>query len=325
MALLNPATTLPTSSRDAQELFDERYNATQILAKPQTWVDELGESLTTPALETKYPMSMLALKFREAKTLEGGFEVIGEKDCDLTVAEYQAGVEIELAKLMTNTFSARRWVEAAATMVLAEQQFKLKMIADALVANAAGACGWDDLSLFNDSHLCNPKDSTSSTFDNLQASAKNCVDLANIEAEITAMAEVLDVNGDPLGVTATHIAVPRQKFQGLKNLLKQDFVPSAAGTATMRNPYNDAGLTVVCIDQLTDNNDWYLFDMNLIAKGAPPWVIARFEPGGEYGIRHWDMSNSDACRRKSTVAVSNHILYGYKFLFPHAIRKVAGA
>jgi hypothetical protein len=119
--------------------------------------------------------------------------------------------------------------------------------------------------------------------------------------------------------------VPRQKFQGLKNLLKQDFVPSAAGTATMRNPYNDAGLVVFCIDQLTDANDWYLFDMNLIAKGVPPWVIAKFAASGEYGLRHWDMSNSDQCRKKSTLAVSAHILYGYKFLFPHGIRKVAGA
>jgi hypothetical protein len=326
MALLNPATTLPSSSRDAQELFDERFNAAQLLATPQTWVSELGEVHATSALETKYPMSMLALKFREAKTMEGSFEVIGEKDCDLTVAEYQAGVEIELAKVTSNTFAAKRWTDAASGFVAAEQQFMLKMVADALVANTAGACGWDDLALFHDTHLSNPKDSGSSTFDNLQASAKNVADLANLEAEITLMSTgVLDVNGDLLGVMPTHIGVPPAKFQALKNLLKQDFVPSAAGTATMRNPYTDAGLTVVVMNQLTDVNDWYLFDMNLIAKGAPPWVVAKFAAGGEFGIRHWDMSNSDACRRKSTLAVSYHVMYGYKFLFPHAVRKVVGA
>src|SRR3990167_2994492 len=311
MALLNPAATLPSTSRDAQELFDERFNAAQMLATGQTWVDELGESYTAAALETKYPLSILALKFREAKTLEGGFETIGEKDCTLTVAEYQAGVEIELAKIRSNAFAVKRWTDAAQSMVAAEQQFKLKLIADALVANTAGACGWDDLALFHDSHLSNAKDSDSTTFDNLQASVKDVVSLTNLEAEITLMANgVLDVNGDLLGVMPTHIGVPPAKFQGLKNLLKQDFVPSAAGTATMRNPYNDAGLTVVCMNQLTDADDWYLFDMNLISKGVPPWVVDKFDGGSEFGIRHWDMSNSDACRKKSTLAVSYQILYG---------------
>lgn len=328
MALLNPAATLPTSSRDAQELFDERFNAAQLLVQPQTWVSELGEEHSTPALETKYPMSVLALKFAEAKN-EGTFKTIAEKDCDLTVAEYREGVEIELVKLCSNSFAAKRWMDAAAAFVQAEQMFKLKLIADALVANAAGACGWDDLALFHDSHLSNPKDPNSSTFDNLQASAKDVADIAKLEEEITLMAEVLDINGDPLGVMPTHIGVPRQKFQKLKNLLKQDFIPSTAGTATMRNPYNDAGLTVVRMDQLTDNNDWYLFDMNMISMGVPPWIVAKLAlPGagfGELGVRHWDMSNSDDCRRKGTVAVSQHIFYGYKFLYPHAVRKVAGA
>src|SRR5688572_24588055 len=104
MALLNPAATLPTSSRDARELWDERYNAAQLLTQPQTWVSELGEEHSTPALETKYPMSVLGLKFTEAKTAESTFKTIGEKECTLTVAEYREGIEIELLKLMTNTF-----------------------------------------------------------------------------------------------------------------------------------------------------------------------------------------------------------------------------
>ncbi len=329
MALLNPAATLPSSSRDAREVFDERYNAAQLLAEPQTWASELGEEHAAPALETKYPMSVLALKFTETKASEGKFKTIGEKECTLTTAEYDEGVEVELIKLCSNVFHAKRWADAPAAFLQAERQFKLKLIADALVANAAGACGWDDLALFHDSHLCNPKDADSSTFDNLQATAKDCSDITKLEEEITLMSDVLDINGDRLGVMPTHIGVPTRKFQKMKNTLKQDFIPSAAGTATIRNPYNDAGLTVVRMDQLTDNDDWYLFDMNLISKNVPPWILAKLAlPGpdfGDLGIRHWDMSNSDSCRRKGTVAVSQHIYYGYKFLYPHAIRKIAGA
>jgi hypothetical protein len=327
MALLNPATVLPTSSQDALEIWDERYNAALLMAQPQTWVEELGEVATTPALSTKYPMSFLALKFQEAKAFEGRFKTIGEKDVELTVAEYQEGVEIELIKVITNTFSAKRWADSPALFVQGESMFKLKTIADALVANTA-LCAWDDLALFHDAHLCNPKDAGSATFDNLQASTKDVAVIADLEGEITAMAEVLDINGDPLGVMPTHIGVPRQKFQKLKNLLKQDFIPSAAGTATMRNPYNDAGLTVVRMDQLTDADDWYLFDANLIARAVPPWTLTKLALQGagfdSLSLRRWD-ENSDHFKKTGKIAVSQSIYYGSKFLFPHAVRKVAGA
>jgi hypothetical protein len=329
MALLNPATTLPTSSRDAQEIYDERMNAAQLLSVPATWVSELGEDYPTPALETKYPMSVLGLKFTEAKGSDTNFRTIGEKECTLTVAEYKEGVEVELLKLMTNSFVAKRWMDAPAGFVQAEQVFKLKMIATALVANTE-LCGWDDLALFHDSHLCNPKDPNSSTFDNYQATTKAVEDMADLEEEITLMAEVLDINGDRLGVMPTHIGVPPQKFQKLKNVLKQDFIPNAGGTATMRNPYNDAGLTVVKMDQIAaDADDFYLFDMNLISKSVAPWIVAKLalQAAGfdKLGVRHWDMDNSDSCRAKSTIAVSHHVYYGFKFLYPHAIRKVLGA
>lgn len=328
MAKLDPQTLLPTSSQDALRIFDERYIAALGLAAPQTWVSQLGEVGTTPALSTKYPMSMLALKF--AETIDGGgrFKQIGEKDVELTVAEYDEGVETDLIKVCSNAISARRWAEAPARLVQAEEMFKLKTIADALVANTE-TCGWDGLALFHDSHLCNPKDANSATFDNLQASAKDVADVANIEAEITLMLETLDENGDILGVTPDTIAVPRQKWQKLRNLLKQDFIPNAAGTATMRNPYNDSGLQVVRIDHLTDVNDWYLFDSKMIAGGVVPWTLNKLAlPHPDFdslGLRRWEPSNSDYARRKGVVAVSQHIYYGFKFLFPHAVRKIAGA
>lgn len=331
MALLNPATTLPASSQDALEIFDERYLAALRAANHQTWLSELGDVHDTAALSTHYPMSFLALKFQETKALAGRFKRIGEKEVELTVAEYDDGVEIELLKLATNVYSARKWNDVPAEMMHAEEQFKLKLIADALGANTA-ACGWDDLALFHDSHLANPDDASKGTFDNLQATTKDVADLANLAAEITAGAEVLDTNGDPLGVEFDTIIVPRQKGQLLKNLLKQDFVPSTttpgAGTTTMRNPYFSSGINVVVANQLTDNNDWYLVDSKLIRQ-IPPWVVAKLNIANPafdaLGLRRWTPENSDDCRRKGTVAVSKHIYYGSKFLFPHAIRKVAGA
>lgn len=329
MALLNPATLLPSSSQDALEMWDERFTAAQLLAAPQTWVDELGEVHAVPALSTKYPMAFLALKFLENKAREGRFRTIGEKECELTVAEYSDGVEIDYIKVITNTFSAKRWADSAAGMVQAEQFFKLKLIAAALEANTA-TCGWDDLALFHDSHLCNPKDPNSATFDNLQATGKDVSDIAKLEEEITLMAEVLDVNGDRLGVMPTHIGVPPAKFQKIKNTLKQDFIPSTAtpgaGTTTMRNPYNDGSLTVVRMDQLTDVNDWFLFDMGLISRGVVPWTLAKLALNGLDALetRRHD-TDSEMFKKTGRIGVSKHIYYGSKFLFPHAIRRVAGA
>lgn len=327
MAYLNPADTLPTSSRDALELFDERFNAAQIQqAEQPDWVSAYGESSSTPALETRYPMSILNLKFQATKTQEGRFRTIGEKDTILTVSEFDDGVEVELLKLLTNSFVAKRWSDAPGLMVKAERSFVLKMVAAMIEANET--CGWDDLALFHDAHLANPVNkSVTATFDNLQSSAKNVVDLANIEAEITAMLEVLDINGDTLGVMPDTIFVPRQKWQGLKNLLKQDFVPNAAGTATMRNPYNDAGMTVVPIHQFTDANDWYLADSAMISAGVVPWIVSKLALGGNFSAlenRYWDES-SDRFKSTGCIAVSRHIWYGKKPLYPHALRKIVGA
>jgi hypothetical protein len=329
MAQLNPATTLPTSSQDALEIFDERYLAASqaLLAQPQTWVGELGEEHTTPALSTHYPMSILALKYAETIAGEGRFKTIGEKEVELTVVEHDDGVEIELLKLLTNTFSAKRWADAPAAMLQAEQIFKLRLISAALEANTA-LCGWDGLALFHDSHESNPIRPNGDTFDNYQATAKDVYDLTDLEEELTLMSAVLDTNGDRLGVNGNVLGVPPQLFRKITNLLKQDFVPNSGGTATMRNPFNDGSLSVVRMDQLTDPYDWYIFDTNLISRGVPPWTVAKLAlqgPGFDsLSLRRYG-EDSDRFKDHGRIAVSSHVYYGSKFLFPHAIRKVKGS
>jgi hypothetical protein len=327
MATLPTHDTLPASSQDALEMFDERYLAVRLLQQPSMWCETLGEIINTPSTSTKYPMAFLALKYLETIAAEGRFRTIGEKDCELEVVEYDDGVEIELLKLLTNTFSARRWLDAPAGMVQAERVFRCKSLATMLVSNTA-TCGWDDLALFHDSHKANPKDPSVGTFDNLQASTKDVVSLDNIAAEIALMQLVKDENGDKLGVSPDAIGVPTEKFHKLQNLLKQDFVPSTAGTATMRNPYGSGELTIVHMPELTDADDWYLFDTKLIAKGVTPWVGAKLQldrPGFDsLGFRRFG-EESDRFKLTGKIAVSSHIWWGFKFLYPHAIRKVAGA
>lgn len=328
MASLFTDETLPASSQEAIQIFDERYQAVLLRQQPSTWMETLGEFHPTPSPTTKYPMSFLALKYSELKDGAGRFQTIGEKDVELNVAEFQTGVEIELMKLLTNTFSARRWLDAPERMLHAEAVFRNRRVATMLEANT-DLCGWDKLALFHDAHLCNPSDGASATFDNLQATVKDVVSVANLEAEIVLMmAGVLDENGDKLGAMPDTVGVSTQKFQPLVNLLKQDIIANTAGTASIKNPYGDGLLTVVHMPELTDVNDWFLIDSKLIAMGVTPWVSSKLAlptPGFDaLGLRRFD-ENSDSFKKTSKIAVSSHVWYGEKSLYPHAIRLVKGA
>ena len=327
MASITVHDTLPASSQDALEMFDERYLALSMKAMPTTWADQLGEVHMTASTSTKYPMAFLALKYLETIDEGGRFRTIGEKDCELQVVQYDDGVELELVKLLTNSFSARRWMDAPAGLLQAEAFLKSKTLAGMLEANTA-TCGWDDLALFHDSHLANPKGDTSVTFDNNQATAKDPANVDNIAAEVALMMAVKDENGDKLGVKPTALGLPTEKFHATANLLKQDIIANTGGTATIRNPYADGTLKLVHMPELTDANDWYLFDENLIAKGAVPWVVAKLDlarPGFDaLGLRRYG-EDSDRFKNTGKIAVSSRLFYGFKFLYPHAIRKVAGA
>lgn len=327
MAQLPVHDTLPASSQDALEMFDERYLALRMVAAPTTWADALGEVHTTPSTSTKYPMAFLALKYLETLDEAGHFRTIGEKDCELQVVQYDDGVEMELLKLLTNSFSAKRWMDAPGGFIQAESYLKSKSLATMLEANTA-LCGWDDLALFSDSHLNNPKESGASTFDNYQATTKSVLDVAKIAEEVALMMAVTDENGDKLGVMPTAIGVPTEKYHGLVTLFKQDIIASAAGTASIRNPYADGMLKIVHMPELTSSVDWYLFDENLIAKGANPWVVSKLAlpaPGFDSLSMRRFGEDSDHFKKTGKIAVSSRLFYGFKFLYPHAIRKVEGS
>jgi hypothetical protein len=326
MASLDTHSTLPASSQEAIQIFDERFLAAQLLQQPPLWAETLGEISDTPSTSVHYPMSVLSLKYEETVDSAGRFKTIGEKDVELLVVEHDDGIEISLMKLLTNTFSAKRWADAPARMMLAESVFRCRKVAALLESNLA--CGWDDLTLFNDAHFANGKNASKGPFDTLQSSTKDVLDLALLEAEVVAMMSVLDENGDKLGVMPDVIGVPTAKYHPLVNKLKQDIIANAAGAVSVRNPYSDGVLSVVHLPELTDPNDFYLFDTKLIARDVKPWIGAKLNlaaPGFDaLGLRRFD-ENSDHFKKSGMIAVSSHIWYGFKPLYPHAIRKVLGA
>lgn len=308
---------LPTTSEQALREFREKYLAIVSAAQPTGWHARFVETVAAPRVT--YPLSAFSTKFLETKEENSRFKGMEEKSFDLKVVEYDAGFEARWVDLKTNTFAYRNWGRAPAEMRTGEERLEAKNLATLLEGGTSTVSPWDGVAFFHASgHLCNPFDSSVGTFGNYQSSTLDVVSIANIQAEITNMMLVKDVNGDKLNVYPTQLWVPTQKYQKVTDLLNQ------ANLATGETNPLKGKLEVVHIPELTDVNDWYLVDTNLIARGYDPMICTSYVPDAALGLREWDQS-SDFFKDTGKIKVSQHIWKGFGLLFPHAIRRVAGA
>lgn len=316
---------LPSSSQAAIRAFDERYLAVLSGTQPTAWTD-LGDVVDTDSPMITFPISALSLKYQQTEG-ESKSKTRGELSFDLKVEEFDEGVEARLIDLYTKVFAYRAWTSSPAQLVEAEARFRNLQIAALLEAGHTTTI-WDGQNFFDDAHPANPFDSSLGTFDNYQASTKDVVSLTNIEAEVTLMKEVLDMNGRPMGVQPDTILVPRAKSEALRNLMKQDVVGQVYGSNTaaagVRNPYFGI-FNIVEVPELTDVNDWYLVDSKMMSRlGMAPWLMARYRAPNSLGLRVYDES-SDFFKDTGRIKISSHIWYGFALAFPHCIRLVKGA
>ena len=320
MASLFTHQTLPATSEQAIREFNEKYLAVITAAVPDPWAGRF--ILPVGAPRTTFPISLMSTKYNETKEQSSRFKTMAEKDFDLTVVEFDAGYEAKLLDLLTNTFAYRNWGRVPGVFSDAEQRHVAKNLV-ALLEDTAQTSPWDGELFFDTDHRSNPKEvipetqGRKNTWSNLQSVAA-APTLANIQLEMTAMRDVRDENGDKLGVEPTEIWLPTPKFQIVSDLLHQALI-----TAGESNPLLGQ-IKPVHIPDLTDANDWYLVDPALIAKGVDPMVAANYRDVGSLGLRFWDEA-SDFFKDTGKLKVSNHIWYGFKLVFPHAIRKVVGA
>lgn len=316
MASLFLKDTLPSTSEEAIRRFDERYNAVVSSAPPSGWAERFIANVDAP--RTTFPLSAFTSGFRETKEESGRYRGMSEKTFDLNVVEFDDGYEAKLSDLLTNVFAWQRWSEVAGELVTAEARHHATQMVTLLEAGVSTACKYDGVNFFSTSHLCDPTDSDSSTFSNYQSSTK-APTLANIQAEMILMEKgVLDVNGKKLQVNPTEIWLPTDKYRVVSDLLNQAFL------ATGESNYMAGKITPVHVPELTDVDDWFLVDGNLLSKFTP-MVAAKYTAlDGRLGLRYLD-ENSDHFKKTGKIAVSKHIWAGYGLLFPHAIRLVKGA
>lgn len=315
MATLYTNEMLPSSSEEAIRVFDERYRALRVKGQPDGWADRFV--MTLPSPRVTFPLSEISSVFNETREFSDRTAETAEKTFDLKVAEYDAGHQVKLIDLLTGVFHAKNWNDAPADLLLAERNHLYKQLATLLEAGASTTSPWDDVNFFSASHLADPWGRTSETWSNYQNSAKDPASISNLTAEITAMKGVLGVDGKKLGVSPDEIWVPSEKFQYVSNLLSQAMINNGES-----NPM--AGkLRVVEIKELSDANDWFLVDTRLASR-LTPMVAANYVPGDSLGLRRFDES-SDFFKTTGKIKMSAHIWYGFKLVFPHAIRLVKGA
>jgi len=313
---------LPTTSAAAHREFDDRYIAAQGAYTPSKWFDMFGDFSPVSALHVTFPINQLSLAYQQTRG-ESRFKHALEKEIDVKVVEFDEGIDAKLLDLYTEVFAWKRWQQGASLLVNAEERFRGKQVATLIEAGETTLC-YDGKYFFDDDHPINPGDSSLGTYDNLQASAKDPVSLANIEAEIILMQNnTFDENGDLMEVDSSQLAmlVPTEKYESVKNLVSKEIVPSSAGTASENNPYT--GLEVVHCPQFTDANDWFLVNKALISM-CPPWLSLKYNAPSSLAQRTFDES-SDYFKNTGKIKYSSHIYYGFAFAFPHAIRKIAGA
>lgn len=310
---LYPHETLPATSQDAFELFLDRYVLAYMMAEPPTWSGRFGAVIPTAVMQAKFPLSILASAFKEFQG-SNRFRTLGEKDFEVKVVEYDDGVEAVWKELQQNVYALRKWASTPERWRKAEARLRNKKIAALLEGGtAAGTCPVDGKAFFDTDHPANLDDATLGTFSNYQSAAK-APTIDNIIAEITLMQGVLDENGDKLDVEPTHILLPTEKYWATKADLMQARLASGED-----NPLLGV-LEPVHVPEFDDANDWYLLDAGL-ASDVDPWIdLVHDQPE----LFTWDAESE---KRKDTgrVGASRHVWHGYSLVFPHAIRRVAGA
>lgn len=315
MASLFTKDTLPTTSEEAIRRFDDRYNAIIAAAAPSSWAERFVADVDAP--RTTFPLSSFTSGFRETKEESGRFRGMSEKTFDVSVVEFDDGYEAKVFDLITNVFAFQRWMEVPNAFLVAEARHHATQLATLLEAGTSTACKFDDVNFFSASHLSDPANSGSTTWSNYQSVAA-APTLANIQAEMTAMRAVRDVNTKKLGVEPDEIWLPTEKYQAVSDLLNQAFL------ATGESNYMAGKLRAVHVPELTDINDWYLVDSKLLAAYTP-MIAARYTAlDSRLGLRFLD-ENSDFFKKTGKINASKHIWAGYGMLFPHAIRRIVGA
>ena len=322
---------LPPTSREMLKAFDTRWLlAHQQALPPEDWVDDFGDISGTDAMETVYPLTIMVARFRPFSGMST-FRTMNERSLTIKTKTWEEGYRAPYLEMVKGVYRFERFLEAANNVHIAEMQFRARMIAE-LLGNGENQPSWDNGNFFRTDHPANPDEGSFGTYSNLETNPTSPNSITNIVAQMTEMQAVKDVSGNILGVRPDTILLPHKWYNTVLLALEIPFISlppnpmnPGGGSGTMSNPLwggSGRGLKVVMAPELTNQDDWYLLDSNLVSR-MPPWTAQKLQLPHELEYVFYDV-NSDRYKDTGFIAVNYRINYGFSLVFPHAIRKIKG-
>ena len=224
--------------------FQDAYSSAPVAFETFTTTVPSGSAQNDYGWMTKLPKMREWLGERMVQSVAASSYTLRNKDWELTVEVDRNDIEDDNLGIYSTLFQE---------MGMSARQHPQELVASVLEANPT--C-FDGKAFFADDHPVNPYDSTKGTYDNLRSGTLTA---ANFEAARLVLAGFKDEGGRVLGLRGTHLVVPPALEITAKRIVGNVFGYDATDKVQVENPYK--GLAeVVVLEQLTDANDWYLFD-----------------------------------------------------------------
>ena len=257
-------------SSDAQTAlteFSEEFTAALMQSGVEPWAKTLGLYRTSSALKTTYPIPVSAAGYSELKG-DLKYRAIFQKSISLVPKTWQDGVA-ELASVIEAPDFVG-WTDQPAAMAAAAESLPNDIIADLLAANAVQ--DFDGKAFFANDHPYNVFDSGAGSFDNDVTGAGTDSTVNNLSIAMQYFRDIKGPNGKPAGFRMTHVLVPASLEGVWKNILEQDMIVQAVGTAfgAVSNRFKGT-IKLVVSDELTNDLQWY--PLALSKPGAFPWLV----------------------------------------------------
>ena len=339
-----PISQFGQSSQRALEEFRLEYNAT-VVSQPVPWSETIGSVLPSGSLVDTYPISFNRIAYAERKGQAAPAST--PQSADLTVKKriFEASAQANLDRLQRCDFAyVQQWQQNAANLARARIALKNELVVVLLEAGTTGywgknaefSTGFDGQPFFSATHKVHPFNDKvtflgSATWGNYQ-SAATPLNAGNLTQEKAAMVLVPAFDGRAMNSEASGLLIPLRLKEPSRLLLTvQDLILAAdvqtSGSGKMgqvRNEHFGSGLERTVGAELAGTSvaaNYYLYDLVLISKGLPPWVISE---DAQERLTIWD-ENSDFCKDTKQIKIESSLFINALLMFPHGIRYIKGS
>lgn len=274
------------TTQDILREFNDRFMGVYAMGPDNTWFEVISDTVITDSPEIVFPFPVDAGGYREFKG-EYKYRSLDGRRAKLKPRLWQDGVKESADKMKQASWLG--WDTQAAKLARDAAMLPGQLIAELLAANSAagpylGIYDDDDIAsinatytLFHDAHLNDLLDSSHGTFDNNGLAGVGGITTDNVAAWFAHFEGLKAPNGvDTLGLTFTHLLVPRTRFRAAKDFFAKDYLPTVFGSntaAVMQENVYKGSVEVIVSDRLTDQNVVYPLALN--KPEMVPFVVMR--------------------------------------------------